>query len=115
MIMRVPSVAVLLLGLLFQTASAEQENSLFSSPYIAADLRSETSVETAAEPVVMADHGWLRDVAFSRSVSAPSQQFYVAGIVGSSFATSLAPETLSVHVEPAMIRFLPEEEHSEWR
>lgn len=87
MIMRVPSVAVLFLGLLFQTASAEQENSLFSSPYIAADLSSETSVETAAEPVVMADHGWLRDVAFSRSVSAPSQQFYVAGIVGSSFAT----------------------------
>lgn len=77
--------AVLLLGLGLRTASASEETVSIQPPVVAAALSVHDADSTAPETV--AGREWLRDVGHAPPLSAPAPQFYVAGIVGNSFAT----------------------------
>lgn len=81
----VTSVATLLLGLVFRTASGDEEISLIQPPVVATVYAGNSTGIGDLDTV--SDHEWFRDVALAPALSAPAPQFYVAGIVGSSFAT----------------------------
>lgn len=72
---------VLLLGLGFRAAFASEETVSIQPPVVAAIYADSTAIETDTQPK------WFREIALSQSLSAPAPQFYVAGIVGNSFAT----------------------------